>query len=116
MTNDVIKQIWPEWEIEETPLGRGSFGVVYKAVRKDHNVESYAAIKAISIPSDPSEVDSLRSEGLDIDATKTFLQSIVDDFVNEIQLMESLKGAQNIVSIEDYKVWKRPTSWAGIFT
>ena len=104
MTNDVLKQIWPEWEIEETPLGRGSFGVVYKAVRKDHNVESYAAIKVISIPSDPSEVDSLRSEGMDINATKTFLHNIVDDFVNEIQLMESLKGVQNIVSVEDYKV------------
>lgn len=104
MTSDVLKQIWPEWEIEEKPLGKGSFGMVYKAVRSDYNVKSYAAIKVISIPSDPSEVDSLRSEGLDINATKTFLRGIVDDFVNEIQLMESLKGVQNIVSVEDYKV------------
>lgn len=103
MTSDILKQIWPEWEIEN-PLGRGSYGVVYKAVRSDHNVKSYAAIKVISIPSDPSEVDSLRSEGLDINATRTFLHGIVDDFVNEIQLMESLKGIQNIVSVEDYKV------------
>lgn len=104
MTSDVLKQIWPEWEIEEKPLGKGSFGVVYKAVRSDYNVKSYAAIKVISIPSDSSEVDSLRSEGLDINATRTFLRGIVDDFVNEIQLMESLKGVQNIVSVEDYKV------------
>ena len=106
MTSDVLKQIWPEWEIEENPLGRGSFGVVYKAVRSDsdYNMKSFAAIKAISIPSDPSEVDSLRSEGLDINATKTFLHGIVEDFVNEIQMMESLKGVQNIVSVEDYKV------------
>lgn len=104
MTSDVLKQIWPEWEIDEKPLGKGSYGVVYKAARRDHNVESYAAIKVISIPSDPSEMDSLRSEGLDIEASKTFLHSIVDAFVNEIQLMESLKGIQNIVSVEDYKV------------
>ena len=104
MTIEILKQIWPEWQVEEKPLGKGSFGVVYKAVRRDHNVESFAAIKAISIPSDSSEVDSLRSEGLDMDATKTYLQGIVDDFVSEIQLMESLKGVQNIVSVEDYKV------------
>ncbi len=104
MTVDALKQIWPEWQIEGKPLGKGSFGVVYKAVRRDHNVESYAAIKVISIPTDSSEVDFLRSEGLDINATKTYLNSIVNDFVSEIQLMESLKGVQNIVSVEDYKV------------
>ena len=104
MSVEVLKQIWPEWQIEGKPLGKGSFGVVYKAVRRDHNVESYAAIKVISIPADPSEVDSLRSEGLDMNATRTYLQGIVNDFVSEIQLMESLKGVQNIVSVEDYKV------------
>ncbi len=104
MSVEVLKQIWPEWQIEGKPLGKGSFGVVYKAVRRDHNVESYAAIKVISIPADPSEVDSLRSEGLDMNATRTYLQGIVNDFISEIQLMESLKGVQNIVSVEDYKV------------
>lgn len=107
MSVEVLKQIWPEWQIEGKPLGKGSFGVVYKAVRRDHNVESYAAIKAISIPTDPSEVDSLRSEGMDANATKTYLQRIVNDFVSEIQLMESLKGVPNIVSVEDYKVVER---------
>lgn len=77
MTTEVLKQIWPEWEIEGKPLGKGSYGVVYKAVRRDHHVESYAAIKVISIPADSSEVDSLRSEGLDINATKTFLHGIL---------------------------------------
>ena len=104
MSVEVLKQIWPEWQIEGKPLGKGSFGVVYKAVRRDHNVESYAAIKVISIPGAPSEVASLRSEGLDENATRTYLQGIVNDFVSEIQLMESLKGVQNIVSVEDYKV------------
>lgn len=104
MARDVLKQIWPDWEIEEKPLGKGSFGVVYKAVHSDFGVNSYAAIKVISIPSDQSEIDSLRSEGLDIEASKTLLRSIVDDFVNEIRMMETLKGVPNIVSVEDYKV------------
>lgn len=103
MANDILSNIWPEWQIIKQ-IGRGSFGVVYEAVRTDHSVESRAAIKVISIPQNESEIDSLRSEGLSKDATRTYLQGVVSDFVSEIQLMESFKGVQNIVSVEDYKV------------
>ena len=97
---------WPEWRIEKI-IGRGSYGRVYKAIRADNNVESFAAIKVISIPSDMSEVDSFRSEGVDLDGTKTFFREIVNDCVSEIQLMQYFKGIQNIVSIEDYKVLEK---------
>ncbi len=102
-----INEIWPEWVVEEKPLGRGSFGTVYRAVRSDHHVQSYAAIKVISIPADPSEITSLRAEGMDFQGTKTYLQNIVDNFINEIQMMVSLKGAPHIVGVEDYQVLER---------
>lgn len=98
-----ISGIWPEW----TPvkqIGKGSFGVVYEAVRNDSHVESRAAIKVISVPADVSELDSLRSEGLDAGRSRAYFKDIVDDFVREIQVMESLKGLANIVNVEDYKV------------
>ena len=81
--------------------------MVYEAVRTDHGVESRAAIKVISIPQNDAELESLRSAGLSADATKTYLQEVVNDFANEIRLMESFKGFQNIVSVEDYKVVER---------
>ena len=98
-----LQQIWPGWEIVRR-IGGGSYGVVYEAVRRDGYVESRAAIKIIHIPQDESEMDSLRSDGLSMDASRTYMQKIVDDFVNEIKLMESLKGIQNVVSIEDHAV------------
>jgi len=101
-----MKAVWPDWQIVDL-IGRGSFGAVYRAVRRDSNVESYAAIKIISIPTDASEVESLRSEGLDAEGTRAYFKSIVDDFVSEIRLMETLKGMQNIVSVEDYKVMEK---------
>ncbi|MCH5353908.1 MAG: protein kinase [Acutalibacter sp.] len=106
MGMETVKQTWPwpEWEADEKPLGTGSFGAVYKAVRRDNNVESYAAIKVISIPQNESEVDSLRSEGMSEGDTREYFQGVVNEFVGEIQLMDSFKGVPNIVSIEDYKV------------
>lgn len=101
---EILRQIWPDWQIEGDPIGKGSFGKVYRAVRRDHGLESYAAIKVMSITADSTELASLRSEGLNMNATRTYLEGILTDFVNEIQLMESLKGIQNIVSVEDYKV------------
>ena len=103
MANKNYFSVWPEWEIVR-PLGRGAYGTVYEAIRNDHNVTSHAAIKVISIPSSSSEVDSIRSEGIDMNATTTYFSKIVDEFVQEIQLMQTLKGIQNIVSVEDYKV------------
>lgn len=103
MENIRIDNIWPEWEIVRE-IGRGSFGRVYEAVHTDYSVESRAAIKVISIPQNKSEIDSLRSDGLSLEGTRTYLQEIVTDFVREIQLMESFKGVQNIVSVEDFKV------------
>ena len=95
---DILGDIWPEWKIVKE-IGKGSFGVVYEAVRSDHLVKSHAAIKVISIPQNESEINSLRSEGLSRAATRTYLQGIVNDFISEIQFMESLKGVQNIVSV-----------------
>ena len=101
-----IEKIWPEWKVEKR-IGSGAYGSVYKAVRSDHNLNSSAAIKVISIPKDASEMEALRAECMTQDGTRTYLQGIVDDFVNEIQLMETFKGVQNIVSVEDYKVVER---------
>lgn len=97
-----ISAVWPEWELEKK-IGKGSYGIVYKAVRRDSGIESHAAIKIVSIPTDESELDSLLSE-LTIENSKKYLKDIVDEFVGEIRLMESLKGTPNIVSVEDYKV------------
>ena len=102
-SNIDLSAVWPEWKIVRR-INSGSFGVVYEAVRTDHGVESRAAIKVISIPQDEDELESMRSAGLSADATRTYLQEVVNDFANEIRLMESFKGFQNIVSVEDYKV------------
>lgn len=106
MAIDILRRVWPEWEIEAL-LGKGSYGEVYRAVRRDHNVESYAAIKVISISSDTPDIGALRAEGVSEDAIRAYLRDMADDFISEIRVMDSMKGIQNIVSVEDYRVVER---------
>ncbi len=100
---ELLPTIWPDWQIVEQ-IGEGGFGKVYKAVRQDSELTTYAAIKVITVPKSDSEIESLRAEGMSESGAKTYLQGIVSDFINEIKLMESMKGTSNIVSVEDYKV------------
>ena len=106
---EILSEIWPDWTVEEQ-IGEGAFGKVYKAVRNDSDFTTYAAIKVISVPRNESEIESLQADGISLVGAKSYLQGIVSDFVNEIRLMESMKGTSNIVSVEDYKVVERKDS------
>lgn len=106
MSIEKLGIIWPEWKVVKQ-LGEGSFGKVYEVVREEHGVTSTAAVKVISIPQSDAELSSIRSEGLDETGTRSYFEGIVTDFVNEIKLMESMKGTSNIVSVGDYKVLEK---------
>jgi len=99
----IFKSVWEEWEIVEL-IGEGSYGKVYKAVKKEHDVEMFSAIKIITIPKSQGELKSLRAEGMSISESRTYLQDIVNGYVNEIKTMISLSSASNIVNVYDYKV------------
>ncbi len=105
--DNLMDSVWPDWKLEKKEIGRGSYGIVYRAVHEDNGIASYSAIKVISIPTSEAEVDSMRSEGLDYEATRTYFMNIVQEFKDEISILQSLKGARNIVGIEDYKIVER---------
>lgn len=107
---DLLINVWPEWKIESV-LGRGSYGYVYKAVKNYHNIETRSAIKVIAIPQTEAELEELSSEGMTMEQTRTYYQEVVDEIVNEIVMMESLKSVYNVVKIEDYKVCERKDSF-----
>jgi serine/threonine protein kinase len=97
-----IKAIWPGWTITEK-IGSGAFGTVYSAKKEDDGRIYESAIKVIHIPQDESEVKELRHSGMDYQSICGFYQDVKKDLRNEISAMETLRTANNIVSIDDYQ-------------
>ena len=100
---DIIHQRWPEWDVVEL-ISPGAFGNVYKAVRQDLAGSFYAAIKVITVPADEEEVRELLDQGFTDEQTKDYFRQVVQDYTSEIEMMESVKGNTNIVSIDDYAI------------
>jgi serine/threonine-protein kinase len=102
MELDVLK-IWPDWKATKL-LGEGSFGKVYEIVRNNFGIEEHCALKVITIPSSPAELQSMRNEGMDDTSATEYYKGLVEEFVQEIALMSKLKGNVNVVGYEDYAV------------
>ena len=103
------KILWPGWETVRL-IGRGSFGAVYEIQRDMLGDVEKAALKHISIPQIDSEIDELRSEGLDDESiTQTFNEQL-KDIVGEYKLMKKLSGSTNIVNCDDVDFIQRDES------
>ena len=97
--------LWGVWEVEAV-LGEGSFGTVYKAVRKEFDRKYECAIKHISLPKSDAELKQLLDEHLSDDKSmiSDYYRQIVGDIVNEIDIIRVLQGNTNIVTYEDHKI------------
>lgn len=103
MDKQLPVSVWPEWKIVEK-IGEGSFGKVYKACRSEQGTTFYSAIKVITIPSNPGELSSVRSESPNEQSVKEYFQGLVDECIQEVSTMEYFRGNSHVVSVEDYKV------------
>lgn len=100
-----IKQyepLWGSWYVDG-PIGKGSFGRVYKVHKDEFGKLYYAAVKMISIPESDDEIERAKMVMPDI-TVPTFFRTFVTDIVQEISFMSAFKGNTNIVSIEDHTV------------
>ena len=98
--NKLLSRIWPDWMITER-IGSGSYGDVYKAERSEMGNKFYSAIKIIPVPKNTAEIDNAAENGF---SPEQYFQSVVEDCMESIKLQVTMKGTQNIVSIEDFKV------------
>ena len=96
------KILWPGWKTGEV-LGRGSFGAVYEIERDIMGDVEKGALKVISIPKDPQEIDELYGNGYDSDSVTGYFQSHLKKIIAEYALMRKLTGCANIVRCDDVR-------------
>lgn len=91
------------WIVKEL-IGSGSFGSVYKIERNEYGHTYTAAMKLISIPAAAEDIEEIRSEVREEKEVHSYLSNLVKELINEVTLMDKLKGNSNIVSYEDHLV------------
>lgn len=90
---------WPQWKITAL-LGRGAYGEVYEIRREEMGLSSSGALKIIRTDEETFKTSAV-TDGTELaNPYRTFLNHVAA----EIHIMELLKGAPNIVIIDDYKV------------
>ena len=114
-----LKEFWPEWHVVKR-LGGGSYGDVFQIFKDNFGIRVYAALKVIQINNylaeetvPLSDPELIQGKNVQYDWQKNDMpngqyrgNTIPEVFMNEIRIMEALRGAPNIVSIDDFNFQK----------
>lgn len=109
-----LKELWPDWHIDKV-LGNGAFGSVYRIARELNGRSIYSALKVIRIERDSEETSLLLQQNYSASGSGTNVdeeyRNRITKALEEINIMEELKGAPNVVRIEDFQiVWEGDTA------
>lgn len=102
-----IIDFWADREFEKE-LGEGPYGEVYLESRLEMDEKFYSASKIIRVPDEkkhPAELlDKDRPEDVD---PERWLHRIASDVNHRLSLIREMRGRDNVVFLEDFKIIKR---------
>lgn len=98
---------WPGWTVEKC-IGKGSFGQVYEISRDIFGSTERSALKVITIPTNPQEIQNLRAQGFDDPSIAQHFRRCLEEISREYALMAEVKGHPNIVYCDDFRDIPRP--------
>ena len=75
---------FPNWKIVRE-IGEGSFGHVYEIAREEYGITYRAAMKKISLPRNPQEVQALRDTGMSQEEISDLFQKNLAGEVTQMQ-------------------------------
>ena len=98
-----LRSVWPEWHVANH-LGSGAFGDVFKIYKDNLGIRAESALKVIQVSDEmPTVVLPMNRQAVSQSEPPNALR-------NEIQIMEALRGAPNIVAMEDFYLRKEESS------
>lgn len=105
---ELIRQIWPEWQITGLKES-GMQASVYHAEQGKDTFLRKAAIKMISFPSVPPEAlpDSGMSEVEFAEAVRNYYRPALKTFMEELKVFSDLKSSGAVLAVNDYKILEK---------
>ena len=113
LIEEELKTFWPQWHVIRI-LGGGAFGDVFEIYRNDFGIQEKSALKMIQIRDGAETMALIPPAGGAVSRAEDGQTRIPEAFRNEIQIMEALQGAPNIVAIKDFYI-KRDASSTMLF-
>lgn len=104
-----LKTFWPQWHVIQC-LGGGAFGDVFEIYRDNFGIREKSALKMIQIRDVTGTAYLITPTGEAESRSQDGQAEIPKAFRNEIQIMEALRGAPNIVTIEDFYLKREESS------
>lgn len=102
-----LASVWPQWRIVRL-LGAGAFGEVYEIQRDEYGRVSRCALKILRRENSGPTSGDIYTNISRGNTAEEFISTVL----KEIDIMEKLKGAPNIVVIDDYQVARNSDSCA----
>ena len=100
-----LASVWPQWRIVRL-LGSGAFGEVYEIQRDEYGRISRCALKILRKENAAPMNGDIYTHISRGNSSEEFISTVL----REIDIMERLKGASNIVVIDDYEVVRNSDS------
>lgn len=103
MDQELNSIVWLGWTVKRK-LGEGSFGGVYEIRRTlpDGTVER-AALKKLTVPKDPAEIEELYSQDYDSSSITAYFKEQMQDLVREYTFMQELGDNPYVVHCQDLR-------------
>ena len=95
---------WQDWKVIGEPIGKGTFGIVYRAEKKIYgDIRCESAVKIVNIPKSPEEFDEA-VKCIGRDAAVRGFRNVADEYIEKLLFFLELSGHSTIISGEDAAV------------
>lgn len=104
---------WPGWNCIRQ-LGKGSYGNVYEIETVENGNIRKAALKVMSVPQHPEDVQDIYDAGLASTPQEAldYIENQINIMRSEFDMMAELQGRSNIVEVEEYQIHPHE-NWPG---